>query len=108
MRYLPNLNQILIEPEEKENKTASGVLLTEEGKEKPTRGRIVEIGHLDGRYTKGFHQDAPIASLHGATVVFKQWAGHEVDKYLVVDVVDILCVVEGGDSDEKASQEVSQ
>lgn len=88
-------DRVVLEAIEKEEKTASGIVLPESAKEKPQEGRVVAVGsgHLD--------EDGDRVALEvkeGDRVIFSKYAGTEVkfgDKeYLILRESDILAIVE--------------
>ncbi len=79
-----NQNVILdITEEEKESKTASGIIIPDSAKEKPKFAKVVAVSNID---------NAEVAV--GDTVFYKEFSGTETDfedkKYLVIPYADIL------------------
>jgi chaperonin GroES len=79
----------LIEPEEvEESKSKSGIILPDTAKEKPRRGKVVEVG-----------TDEELAEKIkiGDTVVYAKFTGDEIEfedkKYLIISRGDILAVI---------------
>jgi chaperonin GroES len=66
----PVRNQILVKPEEIENKTSSGLLLLEDSK-LPV-GEVVGVGSL-------VEEIAP-----GDRIVYSKYAGQEIDDYILI------------------------
>lgn len=91
---VPLLDRVLLEKVEAEKKTASGILLAEATKEKPSMATVVAVG--PGKSDEGILQ--PMGVKVGQTVIFKQYAGSEVKyenkEYLIVEIKDILAIVE--------------
>ena len=91
---VPLLDRVLLEKVEVEKKTASGILLAEATKEKPSMATVVAVG--PGKSDEGILQ--PMGVKVGQTVIFKQYAGSEVKyenkEYLIVEIKDILAIVE--------------
>lgn len=87
-------DRVVLEAIEKEEKTASGIVLPETAKEKPQEGRIVAVG--SGRVDDG--DRIPLEVKEGDRVIFSKYAGTEVkfgDKeYLILRESDILAIVE--------------
>ncbi|MBA4495583.1 co-chaperone GroES [Paenactinomyces guangxiensis] len=87
-------DRVVLEAVEKEEKTASGIVLPETAKEKPQEGRIVAVG--SGRLEDG--KRVALEVKEGDRVIFSKYAGTEVkygDKeYLILRESDILAVVE--------------
>lgn len=88
-------DRVVLEAVEKEEKTASGIVLPETAKEKPQEGRIVAVGA--GRIDDKGNRVA-LEVKEGDLVIFSKYAGTEVkygDKeYLILRESDILAVVE--------------
>ena len=91
----PLFDNILIRPLEAEAKTASGIILPDNAKEKPQTGQIVAVG--PGKVTpKG--EKEPIVVKVGQKVMYKKWGGNEVkvngEELILVEQKDILAVLE--------------
>lgn len=88
-------DRIVIEPKEKEEKTASGIVLPDSAKEKPQEGQIVAVGA--GKVSDAGERIAPDVK-EGEKVLYSKYAGTEVKydgkTYLVVRQDDILAVIE--------------
>ena len=90
----PLADRVLIEPVEAETKTASGIIIPDNAKEKPTRGQIVAVGN-------GTRDEAgkavPLEVKTGDTVLFGKWGGQEVkidgEELLIMKESDILGVL---------------
>jgi chaperonin GroES len=91
----PSPGYILIEPQESEKKTASGIVLPDSHEEKPSKGKVLVVG--SAIYDDGREIVSPVKV--GDTVIYKKWGGNEYkveDKeYLFVEFKDILAI-EGG------------
>jgi len=90
----PLFGNVLIKPLEAETKTASGIILPDSAKEKPTIGLIMAIG--DGDVTpKG--EKHPMVVKVGQKVMYKKWGGNEIkvgnEEWTIVDQKDILAIV---------------
>lgn len=90
----PLQDRVLLSRVEAEKKTASGIILTDAAKEKPSMGVVVAVG-------PGKLEDGKLilsAVEVGQTVIFKQYATTEVKfenkEYLLIESKDILAVVE--------------
>lgn len=88
-------DRVVLEAVEKEEKTASGIVLPETAKEKPQEGRIVAVGA--GRIDDNGNRVALEVNA-GDLVIFSKYAGTEVKygekEYLILRESDILAVVE--------------
>ncbi len=91
----PLSDRLVIEPQEKEEMTASGIILPETAKEKPQKGTVLAAG--PGRTDddgKRIEMDVKI----GDVVLYARFAGTEVKindrKLLILKESDILAIVE--------------
>ena len=89
MQIKPFEDRVLVEPEEvEETKSKGGIILPDTAKEKPRRGKVVEVG-----------TDEELAEKIkiGDTVVYAKFTGDEVEledkKYLIISKSDILAVI---------------
>jgi chaperonin GroES len=88
-------SRVVIEPIEEEDKTASGIFLPENAKEKPQRGTILSVGPGD-RDEDGDRilMDVKV----GDVVLFAKYAGTEIKvdgkKLLIMRESDLLAIVE--------------
>jgi chaperonin GroES len=87
-------DRVVIRPAQREEVTASGVILPDTAKEKPQRGTVLAIGPGrvgdDGKRT-------PIEVSEGAEVLYAKYAGTEIkidgEDLLIVSEKDILAIV---------------
>jgi len=88
----PTAGYLLIEPLEKEVKTASGIYLPDNAGEKPQKGKVIAVGGKT--YSENHEVESP-AKIN-ETVLYKKWGGNEVKlegkDYLFVKFEDILAV----------------
>jgi chaperonin GroES len=85
----------VIEPSDREERTASGIILPETAKEKPQEGTIVAVGpgrrDDDGKVI-------PMDVKEDDVVLFAKYAGTEIKigdkKLLILKETDILAIVE--------------
>ncbi len=91
----PLADRLVVEPSEKEERTASGIILPETAKEKPQEGKVVAVGP-GRRDDQG--KVIPMDVKRGDTVLFAKYAGTEVKiedkKYLILKESDVLAIVE--------------
>ena len=91
----PLADRLVVEPMEKEEKTASGIILPETAKEKPQEGTVLAAG--PGR-TDDDGKRIPMDVKTGDVVLYAKYAGTEVKiddkKLLILKESDILAVVE--------------
>lgn len=91
----PSAGYLLLEPEEAETKTASGIVLPDKAGEKPQSGKVLAVG--DAEVTDGgARREAPAKV--GSRVIYKKWGGNEIKidskEYLFVKFDDILAIYE--------------
>ncbi|HEY4720255.1 MAG TPA: co-chaperone GroES [Anaerolineae bacterium] len=88
-------DRLVVEPMEKEEKTASGIILPETAKEKPQEGTVLAAG--PGR-TDDDGKRIPMDVKTGDVVLYAKYAGTEVKiedkKLLILKESDILAIVE--------------
>jgi len=89
MKELQPVNQnVLLDftEKEKEQKTASGIIIPDTAKEKPKLAKVVGLSTIEN-----------VEIAIGDTVLFKEYSGTETDfegkKYLVIPYADILAKV---------------
>ena len=90
----PLEDRVLVEPLEAETTTASGLVIPDTAKEKPSKGEVVAVG-------PGKHADdgklVPMAVKVGDMVLFNKYAGTEVKidgaEHLVMREDDILAII---------------
>lgn len=93
MKVTPLFDNVLIEPLEAEDKTASGIILPESAKEKPQMGKVIAVGKGKMGPKGDLH---PMVVKVGDTVMYKKWGGNEVKidgkDMMLVSQEDILAV----------------
>ncbi len=94
MKLVPLGDRVVLQEMEAEEKTASGIILPDQAKEKPQTAQVVAVGPggvVDGKEVK---MEVSV----GQKVIYSKYAGTEVklggEKYTVVKQNDILAVVE--------------
>ena len=93
MNYKPLADRIIVEQEEAEAKTASGIVLPDAAQEKPQLGKVLAVGQ--GKYNdKG--ELTPLQIKEGDVVVFSKYGGTELKEagkeYLIIKESDVLAV----------------
>ena len=95
MKIRPLADKVLVERIEAESKTAGGIVLPDTAKEKPQRGKIVNVGPgktLDD----GTRKEMQVKK--GDLVLFTSYAGTEIKiegkEYMIMDESDIMAVIE--------------
>lgn len=95
MNIRPLDDRLVVKQAEAETKTASGIVLPETAKEKPTRGKVVSVG--PGKLLDSGKR-AEIAVKVGDEVYYGKYAGTEVkvgeEKFVILRESDLLGVVE--------------
>ena len=93
MSFKPLGDRVIIEPAEKEEKTSSGIILTDSAQEKPQRGKVVAVGR--GAYENG--QLVELEVKVGDEVIYGKYSGSEIkieDKsVLIMKESEILAIV---------------
>lgn len=95
MQVRPLQDRVLVERLEEETKTAGGIIIPDNNKEKPAQGKIISVGQgymLDDGSYRALEVKA------GDTVIFGKYAGTEVKvegkDYLIMKQDDILGVLQ--------------
>ena len=91
----PLEDRILVQANEAETTTASGIVIPDTAKEKPQEGTVLAVG--PGRFDdKGTR--IPVDVKVGDTVLYSKYGGTEVKyaggEYLVLSARDVLAVIE--------------
>ncbi|MFL1404570.1 co-chaperone GroES [Marinobacter sp. M1N3S26] len=96
MKIRPLHDRVVVRRKEEEEKTAGGIVLPGNAKEKPSQGEVVAVGNgriLDNGETRS------LAVKEGDTVVFGQFAGNTVkidgEELLIMSENEIYGVLEG-------------
>ena len=96
MKLKPLHDRVVVKPAEAEEKTASGIVLPDSAKEKPTRGKIVAAG--GGKANKETGKVTPLGVKVGEEVYYGKWSGTEIEvdgeKLVIVKESDLLGVAE--------------
>lgn len=90
----PLHDNVVLEKEKVENKTASGIILSDKPKEAPSIGKIIAVG--EGEIVDG--KRVPLNLKADDKVIYKKYGGTEVEiegkEYLIISGKDILAVIE--------------
>jgi chaperonin GroES len=90
----PLHDYVVLEKIKEEEKTQSGIILTEKPKDQPSKGLVIAVG--PGKTEDGAL--VPTGLEAGQKVIYKKYSGTEVteDKkdYLLIKAEDILAVIE--------------
>ena len=94
----PLADRVIVEPLDREETTAGGILLPETAKEKPQEGLVVAAG--PGRWDEDGKKRLPLEVAVNDRVVYAKYSGTEIKlgdkKYLILGEKDILAVIENG------------
>jgi len=94
MKFRPLHDRVVVERIEAEGKTASGIIIPDNAKEKPSEGEVVAVGP-GGRDEAG--RVSPIDLQVGDRVLFGKWSGTEVKidgaELLIMKESDIMGVL---------------
>ena len=92
----PLEDKILVQANEAETTTASGLVIPDTAKEKPQEGTVVAVG--PGRWDEGGTKRIPLDVAEGDTVVYSKYGGTEISAdgadVLILNARDVLAVVE--------------
>lgn len=95
MNLKPLGDRLVVEPIEREERTASGIILPETAKEKPQEGKVLAVG--PGRRDEEGER-IPMDVKEGDRVLYAKYAGTEVkvddQKLLILRESDILALIE--------------
>ncbi len=97
MQLVPLEDRVVVKLLEQEDKTASGIVLPDTAKEKPTKAEVVAVG-------PGKHDDngklIPMPVNVGDVVVFAKYAGTELkldgEEFLVLRATDLIGILPNG------------
>ncbi len=88
MKFKPLGERALVKMVEREQTTASGIVLPDTAKEKPQTAEVVAVGEFENG----------VQVSEGDVIVFAKYSGTEIkldgDDFMILDAEDILGVVE--------------
>jgi len=93
--FKPLHNYVLLERLEEETKTAGGIIIPDNAREKPSRGRVIATG--DGAFDGATR--IPMTVKNGDVVLFAKWASSanevKIDSkdYILIKETDILGIL---------------
>ncbi len=104
MTFRPLHDRILVRRVEAEEKTAGGIIIPDNAKEKPMEGEVIAVG-------PGARDDAgelhPLDVAVGDRILFGKWSGTEIrlngEDLLIMKESDVLGIVEVTASMKKAA-----
>jgi chaperonin GroES len=90
MSFIPLGQRVLVKTVEEEAKTASGIIIPDNAKEKPLQAEVKAV-------SKELQEDDNCEIKEGDTVVFAKYSGTEItldgEEYLVLNCDDILGIL---------------
>ena len=94
MAFRPLHDRVLVRRIEAEEKTAGGIIIPDNAKEKPAEGEVIAVG--EGAYNEDGDRIKPDVKV-GDRVLFGKWSGTEVkidgEDLIVMKESDIMGVV---------------
>ncbi len=85
----PLADRVLIEPQEAETKTASGIYIPDSAQEKPMQGNVIAVGSG----TKDIEMELKV----GDTVLYGKYSGSEItvngNDYVIMRQSDVLAIL---------------
>ena len=95
MSLKPLDDRIVVQPNEAEQTTASGLVIPDTAKEKPQEGEVLAVG--PGRFNDNRTERVPLDVKVGDKVIFSKYGGTEVkyggEEYLILSARDVLAIV---------------
>ena len=96
MNLKPLEDRIVVQPNEAEQTTASGLVIPDTAKEKPQQGKVLAVG--PGKRAENSGELIPLGIDVGQTVLYTKYGGTEVtvdgDDLLILASRDVLAIVE--------------
>ena len=94
MNVKPLADRVLVRPLEAEEKTAGGIIIPDNAKEKPQKGEIVAVG--EGKISDS-GQKIAMSVKNGDKVLYGKYSGTEISveggDYLIMRESDVLAVI---------------
>jgi chaperonin GroES len=91
----PLEDRIVVQANEGDEMTSSGLVIPDTAKEKPQEGTVVAVG--EGRWDEDGEKRIPVDVKVGDTVIYSKYGGTEVtgegEEYLILSARDVLAVV---------------
>jgi chaperonin GroES len=95
MKFKPLGARAIVQIVEREETTASGIVLPDTAKEKPQTAKVVAVG--EGKLDSD-GQRVPVEVAQGDVIVFAKYSGTEIsldgEDYMILEADDILGIVE--------------
>ena len=96
MSLKPLDDRIVVQPNEAEQTTASGLVIPDTAKEKPQQGKVLAVG--PGKRAENSGELIPLGIEVGQTVLYSKYGGTEVtvdgEDLLILASRDVLAIVE--------------
>lgn len=94
MNVKPLADRVVVRPLEAEEKTAGGIIIPDNAKEKPQKGEIVAVG--EGKISDSGHK-IDMSLKKGDNVLYGKYSGTEVsiegEEYLIMRESDIMAII---------------
>jgi len=104
MKFRPLHDRVVVRRIDAEAKTAGGIIIPDNAKEKPQEGEIIAVGP-GGRDESG--KLVPLDVKVGDRILFGKWSGTEVkidgEELLIMKESDVMGVLEGKVATRKAA-----
>jgi len=96
MKLVPLEDRVVVKALEKEEKTASGIVLPDTAKEKPMKGKVLAVG--EGKWDEEGQRRIPVDVKVGDVVIYGKYSGTEYktpegDEVLILRASEILAIV---------------
>jgi chaperonin GroES len=96
IEFIPIRDRLLVKKIEDSMKTKSGLVLSDDTKERPTKGEVLSVGegklNEDGKLI-------PMVIGKGDKIVYPKYAGHPIKldgiEYLILDENEVLGIIKG-------------
>ena len=103
MNLKPLGDRLIVRAIDEEETTASGIVLPDTAKEKPSKGQVLAVG--DGKLNEDTGKRTPLDVVEGDEVLYSKYGGTEIkvdgEDLLVLRESDVLAKVEGSTSKKK-------
>jgi chaperonin GroES len=94
MNVKPLADRVIVKPLEAEQKTAGGIIIPDNAKEKPQKGEVIAVG--EGKIADS-GQKIAMALKKGDSVLYGKYSGTEItiegQDYLIMRESDVLAVI---------------
>ena len=96
MKLKPLGDRLIVRAIDEEETTASGIVLPDTAKEKPSKGQVLAVG--DGKLNEDTGKRTPLDVVEGDEVLYSKYGGTEIkvdgEELLVLRESDVLAKVE--------------